>query len=157
MIGVIHHLKSFIKKFHYAFMGLKINFKQERSFRFHIVVSIYTIILAFFMGFTGMEYALLFLTIGFVIAMEIFNTALETVVDLITSKQHPLAKIAKDVSSAAVFVSALSSVLIGLFLFWKPSRLFLILTYMKSHVIVLLLLFFSFIASFFFVLINPNE
>ena len=61
--------------------------------------------------------AILFLTIGLVISCELINTAIEAVVDLVTQDYHPLAKVAKDTSAAAVFVFAIIAVIVGLIIF----------------------------------------
>ena len=63
------------------------------------------------------EWALLALTIGMVLSLELVNTAIEAVVDLVTEEYHPLAKVAKDTSAAAVFVCAIAAVVVGLIIF----------------------------------------
>ena len=57
------------------------------------------------------------LTIGLVISCELINTAIEATVDLVTEEYHPLAKVAKDTSAAAVFVFAIIAVIVGLIIF----------------------------------------
>ena len=56
-------------------------------------------------------------TIGAVIALELINTAIEAVVDLVTEEYHPLAKVAKDTSAAAVFVFAIIAIIVGIIIF----------------------------------------
>ena len=63
------------------------------------------------------EWSILVLTIGLVISCELINTAIEAVVDLITEEYHPLAKVAKDTSAAAVFIFAIVAVIVGLIIF----------------------------------------
>jgi diacylglycerol kinase (ATP) len=63
------------------------------------------------------EWAILFLTMGLVIACELINTAIEATVDLVTEDYHPLAKVAKDTSAAAVFIFAIVAVLVGMIIF----------------------------------------
>src|SRR5205814_4732405 len=72
---------------------------------------------------SSVELALLAFAISLVILAELFNTAVETVVDLITTDYHPLAKVAKDVAAGAVLVAAVNAVLIGLLLFLNVERL----------------------------------
>jgi diacylglycerol kinase (ATP) len=69
------------------------------------------------------ELAILAFAISLVILAELFNTAVETVVDLVTTDYHPLAKVAKDVAAGAVLVAAVNSVLIGLLLFIDVEEL----------------------------------
>ena len=64
-----------------------------------------------------MEWAILALTIGLVISCELINTAIEAVVDLVTEDYHPLAKVAKDTSAAAVFIFAIVAVIVGIIIF----------------------------------------
>ena len=63
------------------------------------------------------EFCLLLLTVGAVGVAEVFNTAVETVVDMITPEYHPLAAVAKDVAAGAVLLAAAMAVVIGVLLF----------------------------------------
>lgn len=73
--------------------------------------------------FTASEMGLLVLCIGFVIACELLNTAIERTVDLETSQFHSLARAAKDVAAGAVLLSAAASVAVGALLFWDIATL----------------------------------
>ncbi|MMZ63705.1 Undecaprenol kinase [compost metagenome] len=66
------------------------------------------------------DIALLLLVIGFVFSAELFNTAIEAVVDLVTPEWHSLAKMAKDAAAGAVLIAACFAVLIGIVLFYEP-------------------------------------
>jgi diacylglycerol kinase len=68
-------------------------------------------------GFSGLEWAILLLVVGFVWAAEIFNTAVEDLVDFVNKENNPTAKRIKDISAGAVLVSVLVSVLVGFLLF----------------------------------------
>lgn len=100
--------------FRYAWAGLTYAFRTQRNFRIHLVVGIAAIGLGAFLKLSAVEMAIIGLTIGAVLTMELLNTALESVVDL-TVKQsyHELAKIAKDCAAGAVLVSALAAVLVA--------------------------------------------
>jgi diacylglycerol kinase len=106
-----------IKSFPYAFDGIKTAFKNEPNFRFHIAAGIIAIILGIIVGLSSLEFAVLAIAIGFVILMELINTMLEALVDLVSPEISKHAKIAKDVSAAAVLVSAILSVVIGALIF----------------------------------------
>lgn len=105
---------NLIISFKYAWAGVNYAFHTQRNFRIHIVIGTLAINLAVFLGLQAIEIAVIALTIAFVLAMELLNTALESVVDL-TVKQsyHELAKIAKDCAAAAVLVSAIASILVA--------------------------------------------
>ncbi len=89
-------------------------FVTQRNFRIHVVLGSIAISLGLYLDLAPAEVALIGLTSGLVLAMELLNTAIESVVDL-TVKQtyHELAKIAKDCAAGAVLVSALASLLVG--------------------------------------------
>lgn len=89
-------------------------FQTQRNFRIHLAVGTLAIALSIFLRLSRVEIAIIGLTIGAVLTMELLNTAIESVVDL-TVKQtyHELAKIAKDCAAAAVLISALAAVLVA--------------------------------------------
>lgn len=100
--------------FKYAWAGLKYAFVTQRNFRIHTVLSILAISLGAFLHISTVEMAVIGIMISLVLALELLNTALESVVDL-TIKQtyHELAKIAKDCAAGAVLVSAMTSVFVA--------------------------------------------
>lgn len=102
---------SLLTSFRYAWAGISYAFQTQRNFRIHTFLGLFAIGLGLFLQVSAAEIAVIGLTIGAVLAMELLNTAIESVVDL-TVKQtyHELAKIAKDCSAAAVLISALAAV-----------------------------------------------
>lgn len=106
--------------FKYAFAGLRYVIVSQRNAWIHAAITIAVVILAAFLKLSLQDWAVLVLAIGLVWTAEIFNTALEVLVDLASPQPHPLAKIAKDVSAAAVLVSAIASILIGLCILLPP-------------------------------------
>lgn len=107
----------FFKSFIYSFEGLKYAFRYEQNMLFHLCAAILVILVSVFLNLKVEEWLLVFVSIALVMASELFNTAIEATIDLATSEIHPLAKIAKDTASAAVFVFAMTALLIGLFIF----------------------------------------
>ena len=116
-------LDSLAQSFRFAGSGIWHCICKERNFRIHMTVAAYVLWLAACLGLEGIALAVLFLTISNVFAMEMLNTAVEALVDLISPQRHPLAKIAKDVAAGAVLVSAIVSVAVGISLLWKPDHL----------------------------------
>lgn len=108
---------SMFKSFSYAGNGVKEAFQNEPNFRFHILAAIIAIALAIYFQFTFTKLAILVLTISFVIILELVNTAIEKVVDKISPNYSPLARVAKDVSAAAVLLSAFAAAVTGFLLF----------------------------------------
>ncbi len=112
-----HDPEKHINSLRYAINGLTHAFTTQRNFRLQNILGLITLFLALFLGFDRVEWIVLLLTIGLVLTAEIANTILETLIDLSTPNLHPKAKIAKDLSAAAVLLIAIFSVFIGLLLF----------------------------------------
>jgi undecaprenol kinase len=92
-------------------------FLNERNMRIHVVISIAVVIIGLMVDLTPIEWLFILFAIGGVITLELLNTALERIVDLVTEDCHPLAKQAKDISAGAVFIYALLSVIVGIIIF----------------------------------------
>ncbi|MEB3212022.1 MAG: diacylglycerol kinase family protein, partial [Leptolyngbyaceae bacterium] len=90
-------------------------------FRIHVIVGTVAIALSIYLQLSAVEIAIMGLTIGAVLTMELINTALESVVDLtVQQTYHELAKIAKDCAAGAVLVSAVVSILVASVLLVPP-------------------------------------
>ncbi len=87
--------------------------RTQRNMRFHVLAAVGVLVLSLLVGVSELELAVLVLTILVVFVTEMLNTAMEFVVDLVTTEYHPLAKLAKDVSAGAVLVSSVGAVLVG--------------------------------------------
>lgn len=110
-------LTRLIKSFGYAFEGLRHAFIYDQNLRIHFFVAIVVIIVSIILHVSAVEMGLLGVMIILVITTEMINTAIERMVDLITKEHRIEAKIAKDVSSGMVFVSAVGSVIVGALIF----------------------------------------
>ena len=106
--------------FKYAFSGLRYVIISQRNAWIHAAITLLVVILAVLLKLNLQDWGILLLAIGLVWTAEIFNTALEALVDLVSPQPHPLAKIVKDTSAAAVLVSAIISILIGLLILLPP-------------------------------------
>ncbi len=110
-------IKKFLNSFTYPIKGLKYAYRNEQNLAVDVSIAIIVLVLGFVFKINPMEWALLSLTIGLVISCELLNTAIEAIVDLVTEDYHPLAKVAKDTSAAAVFVFAIVSIIVGIIIF----------------------------------------
>ena len=108
---------SMLKSFYYAFSGVKMGLKQERNMQVHFFVMAFVIIFGILLKISLTEWMICLILFGLVIALEYVNTAIESTVDVATTKYHPKAKIAKDTSAAAVLIAAIISVIVGLMIF----------------------------------------
>ncbi len=105
-------LDRIIKAGGYSLAGLKAAFVHEAAFRQEILALAIGLPAALFFGKTGMERAVLIASLLVVLVTELLNSALEATVDRIGLEHHPLAKRAKDLGSAAVFVSILLVIIV---------------------------------------------
>ncbi len=104
----------FYKSFQYAWNGIVLTFKSERNFQIHVTISILMFFIGLFLHFSVWEWIIVLFLIGGMLALELMNTAIEHVVDMITTERHPLAKAAKDAAAGAVLVYSILSVIIGI-------------------------------------------
>ncbi|KRL83978.1 diacylglycerol kinase [Ligilactobacillus apodemi DSM 16634 = JCM 16172] len=110
--------RHFFQSLRYAIIGLKTAYREERNLRFHVSAITLVVIMGLAFNVTIGEWLWLFLSIFLVVSSEVWNSAIENVVDLATNyKRHPLAKKAKDMAAAAVLLAAIFSVITGLLIF----------------------------------------
>ena len=104
--------------FSYAFQGWQFALKNDQNIRIHLLIAFLVILASFYFGLSIVEKSILVGMIVLVISCELMNTAVEKMVDLITTEHRMDAKFAKDVSSAMVLTSAVGSVIVGLIVFF---------------------------------------
>ncbi|WP_413362790.1 diacylglycerol kinase family protein [Lysinibacillus sp. 3P01SB] len=110
-------IRKFIRSFGYAAEGL-MTAMREQNIRFHYTSIVVVLIIGWVTGLSVLEWIILVLVMALVVGAELFNTAIERVVDLASPELHPLAKQAKDIAAGAVLVFALASVIIGMLIFF---------------------------------------
>ena len=108
------------RSFSYAFQGIKYVMKHERNMQIHVIIAVLVLSLAIILSIPKGEMVLLLIVIGIVFSLETMNTAIERLVDLVTEDYHPLAKLAKDLSAAAVTIFVMIAVIIGIVIFSQP-------------------------------------
>src|SRR5258706_7206113 len=104
--------RMLMRSFGYAFEGVAYILRTQRNARIELAVGIAAVLLAAWLGITGVEWAVLVLTIAFVVGLEWINTSLELAVSLASPERHPSAQAAKDVAAACVLLGAVVSVLV---------------------------------------------
>ncbi|NLX61376.1 MAG: phosphatase PAP2 family protein [Tissierellia bacterium] len=110
--------KNLIESFNHAVNGIISALKSERNLKIHFTAAILVMIISLFFDFSRIELLLLSFTITFVLMAELFNTAIEKIVDLVVKDYHPLAKLSKDIAAGAVLVSAVNAIIVGYLLFF---------------------------------------
>jgi diacylglycerol kinase (ATP) len=106
------------QKFGYALKGLLFAYKEEAHMRFHTLAAILTIAAGVYFPISSIEWILITLCIGLVLAVEMINSAIENLVDLAQPGHHPLAGKVKDIAAGAVLVTSIMAAIIGTVIFW---------------------------------------
>jgi len=105
--------KNLVESVNHAVSGIIYAMRHEKNMRVHAFIALLVLMTALVLGASRFETAALLLAIGFVMAAELVNTALEAAVDLVTEEVRPLARTAKDAAAGAVLVAAVTSVFVG--------------------------------------------
>ena len=112
-------MKNFLKSFKYAFEGILSAFALERNLKVQVIIAALTIGAGFYFKISPIEWCVIILAIGLVLSMELVNTAIENVVNMITTERKPLAGKIKDIAAGAVLIVSIVAVLVGIFVFRK--------------------------------------
>jgi len=122
-----HHMRrrSLFAAFADAADGVIRALAEQPNFRIQIVIAVIAIALAVVLHFDVIQWIALILTIGFVLAAELFNTCLEHVVDLIMPDTHPLARAAKHAGAAAVLAASIAAAAVGIVLYGQALAVLL--------------------------------
>ena len=110
-------MKKFLKSFVYSFQGIAYAFTTQLSFRVHCLATLLVICLGIYTNLTAQEWLWITAAIAIVVILELVNTSIEILVDLVSPGQNPKAGAIKDVASAAVLVGGLMALIIGLIIF----------------------------------------
>ncbi len=114
--------KNPLGSFRYAADGVIHTFRTQRNMRFHFFTVGLVLLSGLLFRLTRVEMLVLLFTSTLVLIAEMFNTAIEVVVDMITQSYHPAAKYAKDVAAGAVLIAAINAVVVGCVLFLWDGR-----------------------------------
>lgn len=110
-------LKERLRSFSYAFQGLKTLFIEEHNSRIHTVFAILAIALGLFFHISALEWIAVLLCIALVFSLELINSSIENLADASIPEKNTFIKNSKDMAAAAVFVSAMVSLIIGIIIF----------------------------------------
>lgn len=110
--------QGIIKAFNAAIEGIIYTFRCERNMKIHYLLAAIIFTISLFFDLSKIEMLMLVFAISLVIISEMFNTAIENTVDMVTDEFHPLAKIAKDVAAGGVLIATLNSIVVGYILFY---------------------------------------
>jgi diacylglycerol kinase (ATP) len=109
--------KSRLMSFSYAFRGLAYAFRQEHNLWIHTLAAIAAIAMGLILKISSLEWMLIALVIAGVFGAELFNSAIESLVDLCTPDINKKAGLIKDMAAGAVLIAALGALVVGLVVF----------------------------------------
>jgi diacylglycerol kinase len=110
-------IRKFLRSVGTGYLGLAYAFGSEQNLRIHGIIAVCVIAGGFYFALTALEWIAVIFCIGLVISAECMNTAIERLADRVSLERHPLIKHAKDCSSAAVLVLAMTTAVIGFIIF----------------------------------------
>ena len=112
-------IRKSLRSFRYAFNGLREVIRNENNFRFHLLAAAVTLSMAFHFSITATEWLFIILFIGLVTMAEVFNSALEKLVDWQSPEPNPWAGKIKDMAAGAVLLASIAALLGGIIIFYK--------------------------------------
>ena len=119
--------KNFYESLFYAFSGINYCFKNSSNFRIQIFCALITLCIGLFLKLNGFEKIVIVATIFSVLILEILNTSIESLVDLVVGdKYNKLAKICKDCSAASVLIASINSIFIAAYVFFPKIKIILL-------------------------------
>ncbi len=116
--------KTLWSSFNNAIKGIVYVVKTQRNMRIHFLLAFVVLIAILFLNLTKIEVLILVFTIMLVLIVEMINSAIEVVINLITETYHPLARMAKDIAAGAVMFAAINAFIVGYLIFMKFVKLY---------------------------------
>jgi diacylglycerol kinase len=110
-------MSNFLKNIGFATSGIIYFFKTERNGRIQVVIAISIITAGLLFHISSIEWCFILGSIALVVSLEMVNTAIERICEMLSKEYHPMVKIIKDVAAGAVWWSALFVALIGALIF----------------------------------------
>jgi diacylglycerol kinase len=112
------YLKNRFKAFDFAFSGIHLAFKSEKNLQLQLIIAVFVIAAGFYFSILKEEWIAILLCITIVIALEMFNSAVEKLCDLYSKEQDQKIKYIKDVCAGAVLFGSVLAAIIGGLVFW---------------------------------------
>lgn len=113
-MGKIH---KFMKSFAYASEGIVTVFRRGTHFRVMLLLFICAVILGLILRLSYIEFAIIILVSGLVLACEMFNTAFELIVDFVSPEKNPVIKKTKDIMAGASLIASITAFIVGIIIF----------------------------------------
>lgn len=113
----MERLKKLNESMHYALRGLRYVARNEKNFQYELAAAFIVSVAIIYFKVSREEIIVLFLVIMGVLVMELMNTVVERVVDILKPRIHPYARLIKDLMAASVLVTSLFAIIIGIIIF----------------------------------------
>lgn len=111
------HKEPLYRSFGYAFQGIRTCISSERNMKIHCLAAAMVIVFGIWLKLSVTEWCICLVLFGLIMGLEMVNTAVESVVDLVTEERKPLAKKAKDTAAGAVLIAAIMAAIVGCVIF----------------------------------------
>ena len=119
----MENFRKIFKSFRHAFRGLKYVLKNEQNFQIEILIGVFVVVLMFILDIRDWQKVALLLVIFSVLVIELINTILERVVDILKPRVHPYAQLIKDIMAAAVLIASIAAVVTGIIIFYPYFKI----------------------------------
>ena len=110
-------MKRFGRSITHAVKGIYYTFRNERNFQAEIAIAGGVMLCMLWLPLTRQEQMILIIAIVLVLVLELINTAIERVMDILKPRVHPYARVVKDVTAGAVFIASFGALLLGVIIF----------------------------------------
>lgn len=148
---------AFFKSFTHAARGVLTAVCSERNLRFHLCAAFYVYLFSFFYNFSLLQYALITILVGGVLALELVNTALERLTDLAQPRFSAQAGLVKDLAAGAVLIFSVAAAVCGILLYWNHEAFLRMGRFFQRQPLWLLVLLLSLGGSFCFVFLPGRK
>lgn len=116
--------KNFLEALKNSIKGIITAFLMERNIKIDVIIAVFVIMISLILKFNYIELIMIIFAIGIVLTAEMFNSAIENIVDLITTEYNERAKIIKDISSGAVLFSSITAAIVGIVILINKFNIF---------------------------------
>lgn len=118
-------MRSFFRSFRYAFRGIALSFRKQRNIQIQLAAGIVVVAWSLLIRLPAIELCVILIVCFLVILLEMLNTSMEKLVDLISPRYHRRFGETKDIFAGITLLAAVLSVILGVLILWKPSMDFL--------------------------------
>ena len=110
-------LRARLRSFRYAFAGLRLLLREEHNARIHATITVLVVVAGIVLRVSPVEWGVLVICIGMVLAAEAFNSAIERIADYLTTERDERIRDIKDLAAGAVLLCAIAAAIVGLIVF----------------------------------------